>query len=91
MGKKRQRSKQTSKGTTHQNPNRLGNRMMKQQRLEYKGTIAHSIKQRKAWARGKRVMLTIANPNTAETNKPWIRVPANEVWGDWRYANKVKI
>ena len=39
---------------------------------------------RDAWAKGKRVMLTIANPNNNETNKPFIRVPANEVWGDWR-------
>lgn len=91
MGKKRQRSKQTSKGVTHQNPNRISNRMMKQQRLEYRATITESINKRNAWARGKRVMLTIANPNPNETNKPFIRVPAHEVWGDWRFAQKVKI
>lgn len=90
MAKKRQRKQQVSKGITHKNPNRLGNRMMKEQRLEYKGTVAHVINQREAWARGKRVMLTIENPNKTETNKQWIRVPANEVWGDWRFANKVK-
>ena len=34
-----------------------------------------------AWRRGKRVMLTIANPVKSETNKPFIRVEAKEVWG----------
>jgi len=29
----------------------------------------------------KNVMLTIPNPNTNETNKRFIRVPAREVWG----------
>ena len=29
---------------------------------------------------GKNVMLTIANPNKNETNKPFIRVPAHTVW-----------
>ena len=29
MGKKRQRKQQVSKGITHQNPNRLGNRIRK--------------------------------------------------------------
>jgi len=33
-----------------------------------------------AYIKGKRVMLTIPNPNTNETNKRFIRVPANEVW-----------
>ena len=36
--------------------------------------------QLKAFLAGKRVMLTIANPNKNETNTPYIRVPANEVW-----------
>ena len=29
---------------------------------------------------GKDVKVTIANPNKEETNKPFIRVPAKEVW-----------
>jgi len=84
MGKKSQRSSQTSKGKTHQNPKRLGNRMEKQKRLDYTGTFLQGSNKRTAWARGKRVMLTVPNPNTNETNKPFIRVNANEVWGDWR-------
>jgi len=84
MAKKKQRKSQTSKGVTHQNPKRPGARIAKAQRIEYIGTILRGINQRKAWAKGKRVMLTIANPNTNETNKPFIRVNASEVWGDWR-------
>ena len=34
-----------------------------------------------AWRRGKKVMLTIHNPNKKETNKPFIRVNALDVWG----------
>ena len=34
-----------------------------------------------AWKRGKKVMLTITNPVKSETNKPFIRVEAKEVWG----------
>jgi len=35
-----------------------------------------------AWKKGKRVMLTVANPNTNQTNKRFIRVEACDVWGD---------
>ncbi len=80
MGKKKSRATQTSKGIHCQKPNRYS----KQQRREYVGSMVEGKNKRDAWAKGKRVMLTIANPNNNETNKPFIRVPANEVWGDWR-------
>ena len=38
-----------------------------------------------AWRKGKRVMLTIANPlvkGKEKTNKPFIRVEARQVWGN---------
>lgn len=38
------------------------------------------INQQKAFMQGKPVMVTIENPNKNETNKPFIRVPANTVW-----------
>lgn len=88
MAKKRQRATQTSKGQTHQNSNRLGARIEKALRLEYVGSIKEAANKRAAWARGKRVMLTVPNPNTNETNKPFIRVNANELWGDWRFQGK---
>lgn len=80
MAKKRQRATQVSKGTTHQNPDRLGNRIAKQQRREYMQSGMRQHNQLLAYMKGKRVMLTIPNPNTNETNKRFIRVPANEVW-----------
>jgi len=80
MAKKRQRATQVSKGTTHQNPDSLGNRIAKQQRREYMQSGMRQHNQLLAYMKGKRVMLTIPNPNTNETNKRFIRVPANEVW-----------
>jgi|TARA_B100001057_G_scaffold453889_1_gene499118 hypothetical protein len=80
MGKKRSRSTQTSSGTHCQKKSSYS----KQQRREYNETFMQAINKRSAWASGKNVMLTIPNPNTNETNKPYIRVPAHEQWGDWR-------
>jgi len=80
MGKKRSRATQTSASTHCQKRSIFS----KQQRLEYKTTFIEAINKRAAWASGKNVVLTIANPNTNETNKPFIRVPAHEQWGDWR-------
>jgi hypothetical protein len=88
MGKKRSRATQTSKGTTHQNPKRLGNRLSKAQRLEYKDSVEQGQNLRAAWRSGKRVMLTIANPDGNNTRERFIKVNANEVWGDWRFADK---
>ena len=36
--------------------------------------------QLKAFREGKKVMVTIENPNKNETNKRFIRVPASQVW-----------
>jgi len=80
MGKKRSRATQTSKSTHCQKRSSYS----KQQKQEYKSTFIEAINKRAAWARGKNVMLTIANPNTNETNKPFIRVNASDQWGDWR-------
>ena len=80
MGKKKSRATQTSKGVHCQKRSAAS----KAQRREYKSTFAEGSNKRAAWARGKNVMLTISNPNTNETNKPFIRVNAKEVWGDWR-------
>ena len=38
------------------------------------------MNQLKAHLEGKRVMLTIENPNKNETNKRMIRVPASTIW-----------
>ena len=77
MGKKKQRASQTSKGE-------VGNPM----KTRVRTTETRMINQRNAWAKGKNVVLTIPNPNKSETNKPFIRVNAREVWGDPRYQGR---
>ena len=76
MGKKRQRSTQTSKGTHSQKRTSA----QKELRLEYRDTLAEDANKLSAFHRGKNVVLTIPNPNTNETNKRFIKVPAKEVW-----------
>ena len=44
--------------------------------------IERRASQVEAWKKGKRVMLTVENTNTNETNKKFIRVEARDVWGD---------
>lgn len=59
-------------------------------RREYMAnSLARTLNQIDAWVQGKNVMLTIPNPNTNETNKRFIRVPAKEVWKTYsRYSMK---
>lgn len=74
MGKKKSRAKQVSKGI-------IGRPSKSRLRHFEEGYESQRImNQLKAHLAGKRVMLTIANPNTNETNKPFIRVPSTEVW-----------
>lgn len=40
------------------------------------------LNQKAAWVRSKRVVLTIENPNKAETNKRFIRVDGFAHWGN---------
>ena len=76
-GKRSSGNTYTSKG---QRPN--SNRSaLKAQRIEYKTSMDRLNNQVSAWRRGKKVMLTIHNPNKKETNKPFIRVSALDVWG----------
>jgi hypothetical protein len=51
-------------------------------RSEYRASGQRLINQLKAHKKGKRVMVTIPNPNKNETNKRFIRVPASTVWRD---------
>lgn len=74
MGKKRTRAKQVSKGI-------IGRPMRSRKRHWEEGYHSDRIRnQLNAFLKGKRVMLTVENPNKNETNKPFIRVPAHEVW-----------
>ena len=76
MGKKKQRASETSKGI-HGGP----------MKTSIRTPATRMINQREAWAAGKNVMLTIPNPSKSETNKPFIRVNAWEVWGNPRKQN----
>lgn len=69
MGKKKLRSTQTSKG---EHGGSLKTRV--------NDPAIKMINQRKAFNQGKRVMVTIENPNKNETNRPFIRVNAADVW-----------
>jgi hypothetical protein len=76
MGKKRTRKKYVSKGS----------------RVSHNGRIhadsAHKLANKiAAWAAGKPVKLTVANPNREATNKPFIRVLADDYWGPYRRKN----
>ena len=77
MGKKKQRSKQISKGVTHQRTNRFE----KIARKEHMSSGKRRDAQLNAFLNLKNVVLTINNPNKNETNKKFIKVNAREVWG----------
>jgi len=74
MGKKKSRATQVSKGE-------IGRPQRSRLRHGDPGYASQRIQnQLTAFLKGKRVMLTIENPNKNETNRRMIRVPANEVW-----------
>ena len=50
-------------------------------RQEYMRSGLRLLNQRRAWAKGKNVVLKIENPNKNETDKPFIRINARDVWG----------
>lgn len=54
-------------------------------RKEYRASGQRLLNQRRAFEKGKRVMVTIPNPNPHETSRPFIRVTAIEA--GWR-SNK---
>ncbi len=84
-GKRSSKNNYTSKG---ERPNTTKS-ILKAKRLEYNDTMSQLINQVKAWRRGKKVMLTMQNPNKKETNKPYIRVNALDVWGPPRNINDI--
>ena len=42
-----------------------------------------TLEKRALWKKGKQVFLTIENPSSRESNKPFVRVPATDVWGKY--------
>jgi len=53
----------------------------KAMRRDYLDSGQRLANQRKAFSLGKKVMVTIENPNKEETNKRFIKVPGSQVWG----------
>ena len=77
MGKKKSRATQTSKGER----NNVSKDVSKALRRDYlQNNLARTTNQVSAFKKGKNVMLTISNPNTNETNKPFVRVNTKDVW-----------
>lgn len=78
MAKKGGKSKGfISKG---ERPN-ISRSIQKATRLDYIGSDLYWNNKVKAWRAGKRVMLTIDNPDKKNTKERKIRVPAIDVWG----------
>jgi len=77
MGKKKSREKYTSKGI-------VGSPMKSVNKSDPGYSFRRLMNQRDAWKQGRNVVLTVPNPNDKETNKPFIRKNAREVWGDPR-------
>lgn len=85
MAKKSKRAKYISKG---ERPN-VARDIVNAVRRE-RSPIDVTLNKLKAWARGKRVMVTVPNPNPNETNKRFIRVEGNDpkAFGPWKRAEK---
>lgn len=87
MGKKKTRKTYTSKG---QGPSvsKEDLRLARQAVPE----LTKALNKVAAWVAGKNPWITIANPNTNETNKRFIKVQANTLYGDpRRRANIYKL
>lgn len=78
MAKKKSRATQTSGGVVNQNPNSMGRKISKEIRREYMANGDRLYNQLKAFKRGRKVVVTIPNPNTNETNKRFIKVAGKD-------------
>lgn len=85
MGKKRHRSKKTSKG---QRPsiNRHTVRLVRDS-LSEGDKLYNKLM---AWRAGKKGWVTVPNPNTNETDKPFIRVTFDRYFGHGRDFKSIK-
>jgi hypothetical protein len=85
MGSKAKRTKYTSKG----GPRAVGRDTLKSMRSD-KTETDKIMDKLKVWSRGKKVMVTIPNPNKNETNKRFIRVEGTHpaAFGPWKREEK---
>ena len=75
MGKKKSRAQYTSRGSGRNVSKSIRKDMRRDTTL-----LQRSLNKQNAWMLGKNVMITIPNPIKSETNKPFIRVNAKEIW-----------
>jgi hypothetical protein len=80
MGKKRTRSKYTSKGKVSPQ-SKATKRAIKAGGTPFIEQYRNKLK---AWAKSKTVYMTIENPNKEETNKKFIRVPLEHLIGKFK-------
>ena len=76
MGKKKKRDKQNSKGERRS----VSKQITKSMRKDFIESGQRIVHQAEAFRKGKKVMVTIPNPNKHETKRRFIRVPATEIW-----------
>ena len=88
MGKKRTRSKVVSKGSQDSVSRQLLKAVIRN--VPYVEKVLNKLKH---WSRGKRTVVTIANPNKNETNKRFIKVEGNHsaAFGPWKRIEKEKV
>jgi|TARA_B110000211_G_C13898628_1_gene472895 hypothetical protein len=86
MGQK-SRTSQTSKGE-RRNVAKWVTKANRRSYLTGNNGITRTDNQIKAFLKGKKVMVTIANPITTETNKPFIRVNAKDIWKTGSFSIK---
>lgn len=82
MAKGGTKTSYTSKGIHRAQSN--GN---KAPRVAVHGTGDYWTVRKAAWEKGQNPWLTIGNPNKEETSKRFIRVRANDHWGNPKYQN----
>ncbi|MBO36379.1 MAG: hypothetical protein CL612_00930, partial [Anaerolineaceae bacterium] len=72
---KKSRAQYTSKGQR-----RNVSKWVRKQARKETTPLQRTLNQQAAFRKGKNVMVTIPNPIKSETNKPFIRVNAKEIW-----------
>ena len=65
----------------------VSSKIIKAIRKEYPQSADRVVNQLAAHKKGKKVVVTIDNPNKNETNKKRIKVLASTIWKDPKYAN----
>jgi hypothetical protein len=83
MAKNKSKDKQTSAG---ERPN-VNKKILNLVRKD-KTFLVKTLAKQNAFKSGKKVVLTIPNPNTNETNKRFIRIDAKDVWRNESYIIK---